>query len=862
MKNVKICIVGITVFCALSHAANAALVKLTKDSDKGFDEAYGWDSAEAPKEGNDYLVSGGYYLRGDYNEGFAGDSLQFGIVGGTEGVFFKEHAGTHTFKKLILANGYYRTWMSNNGQAAHIAGNVEVQSPESVPFRLHSTHNSGLGWYLTYWDAKFSGAEGTGLKVGPFNKAHLSKGENIFTGDNSAYSGSFYFYGTNAVAAFTAGTSLGGAILSFKSDAIVLADGTTLEFRGTSAVLEKNLNRGITVSSTGGRISVPAGKTLEVEWPIVCEGPLVKTGTGTLVLDSAIGVSDTNDGAASFTVSEGDVRFSESFVADDNLQIAVLSNAAVSVDAGREQMVGGIRFEGGAIRVSYDEATGKSGVLVLCGTGAVNKPIPVYPPSVRGIKVPFLKMPLSAGVLTGDLFVKPADHAAKNLPSATITVETQDDYQIAYARTCNLVTVTDKHPDTEEANNKAYLYPYGSDRWRWSDNDVVRAGVEYLVGKSKTVYSTGMTGDWVFPGESVTFRGEGGSRANWELGNESLRRFTGDVRTFNYSRIYPDSTNGGELHICGRLHVGSKEGSDNGLDFRAKKNMTTVIDSVVSGSGYMCFQAYADNLTNTYYFTADNTFDGTYFVYSARANTHTVLKFARSECFGPNPPSPRAKNLLLQGEGSELYIEGSQKLDHSNREIAFHGSGSMLRVEESELFDMTCKLAFSRGITARKVGGGTWAVGGEVRQEGSGDAATLAVDEGFIRADKPKALVNIKVKIAEGAGIAARYRPGETGDAANYGMMVTNSTRFAVSGETLRFKVFTEGKRVRAGERIALISVPQELESVIDAKKIVFEHDDIAGRNAVLVKNRVTISSASYICYSCRLVSGLTLILR
>ena len=102
MRKLMMSVAGMVAFGALPYAADAELVTLTKSSDKGFVEAYGWDSGKAPESGNDYLVCDGYYLRGDYSEGFAGDSLQFGIVNGSEGVFFKEHAGTHTFKKLIL----------------------------------------------------------------------------------------------------------------------------------------------------------------------------------------------------------------------------------------------------------------------------------------------------------------------------------------------------------------------------------------------------------------------------------------------------------------------------------------------------------------------------------------------------------------------------------------------------------------------------------------------------------------------------------------------------------------------------------------------------------------------------------------
>ena len=78
MKILMISIAGIVTFSISSYTVNADLVKLTKHSDKGFDEAYGWDSGKAPESGNDYLVCDGYYLRGDYNEGLR--EIRFSLV--------------------------------------------------------------------------------------------------------------------------------------------------------------------------------------------------------------------------------------------------------------------------------------------------------------------------------------------------------------------------------------------------------------------------------------------------------------------------------------------------------------------------------------------------------------------------------------------------------------------------------------------------------------------------------------------------------------------------------------------------------------------------------------------------------------
>ena len=614
--------------CLFAVTAGAATVNLTKDSGNGFTNAYGWASGKAPEAGNNYLVANGRYLRGDYSQGFAGDSLQFGIVGESEGVFFKEHAGTHTFTKLILANGYYRTWMSNDGQEAHICGAVEVTSPESAPFRLHSTHNSGTGWWITYWDAAFTGAEGTGLKVGPYPNALKSAGQTIFTGDNTSYLGSISAYGTNAVFAFTTGNSLGGALSSFRADAISLEDGTTLECQGADVTLSSSLNRGITVKATGGRISVPSGKSLRIEWPITGSGALSKTGAGTLTLASAMSLSEP------FVVDGGNVKFASGFSNAGSGGVSVVSGGDVSVVAGDEVEVSGLAFDGGAIRLSYDETTGESGVLTLNGE-CTGWPIPVYPLATRGLKVPFLKVPTSVKTVTASDFAKPEDLAATGLPSAKFTVETDGGMQTVYAEMSQIVTVA-------SGSSQAFIYP--TDANKWSDSKVMHAGADYSIGGGKKLVSWGMTGDYTIPGDSVTVAGTSSSKAQWDMGytGNDLNRITGDVRAGNYALFRPTAPDGEELHLDGRLYVYGTAGSDSSLDFRAAKSgISLVIDSVVSGAGCMSFQPGDNYYTNTYRFTANNTYTGTYFLYGPKTATLTTLEFENAESWGSNPASSR-----------------------------------------------------------------------------------------------------------------------------------------------------------------------------------------------------------------------------
>ena len=718
-------------FAAAVQNAYAATVRLTRSSDNGFVNAYGWDSGNPPESGNDYIVADGLYLRGDYSQGFAGDSLQFGIVGGTEGIFFKEHAGTHTFTKLILANGYYRTWMSNSGQAGHIAGSVQVTSPESAPFRLHSTHNGGLGWYITYWDAAITGAEGTGLAIGPYllasyNSAHLSKGQTIFTGDNSGYLGSIYAYGTNAVFTFTTGNSLGGALSSFKADALTLADGTMFECSGEDVTLAASLNRGLTVDATGGRLHVGGGKALRLEWPVTGAGPFYKVGNGKLTLAAAMSLS----AASGLTVSNGCIELVSGFSNSGDGGIAVLPECEVTVAAGDEVTVRNLALDG-ALRITYDESMATSGVLVLDSSCTPSWPIHVYTPNVREIKVPFLKVPTSLKTVTAADFAYPDDFAAADLPSAKFTVVTANGMQTVYAQTSKLVTIVDSKPSTGEANKIAYIHPWGSAKWMWSDNAVMHSGADYFAGPGKNVRSVGLSGESVMPGDSLTFSGSSSSRATFSLGNDAVTRFTGDIRTRNWVQINPTAANGSELHLDGLLYVGSTESSDHGLDFRAAKGgITLVIDSVVSGSGYFCFQPGANNRTNTYCFTSgDNTFNGTYFLYGGQTGAHTILKFASLASWGRNPATFRAESVLLQSASTmtvELYPAGSQVMAQPNRGFAFFGAGSRVRVDPDEEFTLQCPAKIRPSSHTYKVGGGTWAVGGTVNIDSTTSGSTRA----------------------------------------------------------------------------------------------------------------------------------------
>ena len=93
-------------------------------------------------------------------------------------------------------------------------------------------------------------------------------------------------------------------------------------------------------------------------------------------------------------------------------------------------------------------------------------------------------------------------------------------------------------------------------------------------------------------------------------------------------------------------------------------------------------------------------------------------------------------------------------------------------------------------------------------------------------------------------------------------MIVTNSAGFAVSGDTLKFKVATGGEKVRTSERVAILTVPEETATALNAKAVRIEHDDAYGRYAVLERENVTVLSTPCVRYSCRFIKGTKIILR
>ena len=870
IENVCLSVVACVLSCLV---AQADPVKLLRSSTTAFSAGTDWSDGNPPNSSKDYLVDSSYVLTCDYDRTFAGKSLQFGVVGGTEGVFYKLHQGTLTFSKLIFAKGYYRTWMSNAGEYCKINGPIEVLSPANAPFGFYSTHNGGPVGYAAYLNGNVSGAEGTGLLFGYYPEAKqqtaLAESKNYLNGDNSDYCGQLTFMGVNMTHFFAQNTSLGGALNAMKYDAVVLKENTTLQSNGDNLTLAANLNRGLSVDSTGGRLAVADGNALRLEWPISGSGTLRKTGAGTLTLAGAVNPAAAGATGAGFEVAEGQVVLDAGFSNVSGHSLTVDAGATLTVAPGEEITVNSLVFNGGAFAITCEVSNSEtnSGVLVLGEGCQPNWPLPVYPHAVRGVKVPFLKVPTSVGTITPASFTTPGDFPATALPSARFTVETADDVQTAYAETLPIVYV---------ATTQAFLAERSGNEKNWSDNRQVHAGADYFadttlnpdVTGNRALASSDLGGtDYTLPFESLTLRGDGayrkanlGASTTYPFNTHSL---TGDIRTYDHAKFHPSVASGQtEWNLCGKLYVGNVQTSgDVGLAVYPCSSGLYDFKSDISGSGAIAFSLPANGVEPIVSFTGKNLHNGTLFFYNKNEQPDSSLTFRfTAESFGVDLPTYRERAVILQmgGKGFTLHPFGSQRIAFENRGFVYLSGAANVEVDEDCDFELAAPFKFLADLTIRKIGGGVWAMGKQMAND-SGKIGTVKVVEGYLRAETARAFSNVKVEIDAGAGLAAKYVPGATGEAAEYGMIVTDAAKLTVAGDTLAFKVTTDGADMRRVS-VPVLTVPADLASVIDAKKIVVSHD--TSLSPEVVRENVTIDNNACVRYSCKFKSGILLIVR
>jgi hypothetical protein len=609
------------------------------------------------------------------------------------------------------------------------------------------------------------------------------------------------------------------------------------------------------VKSGGAKIKIPSGKALCIEWPISLNGEFKKIGAGTLVLASEMTFGE-NGG---FIVSEG----------------------CVSVSAGMTNAIDGISFAGGGFAVSYDSESGACGVLEVgeMPSGMIK----VRPPAERGIKIPFMKIPVSVGEIASSDFTAVADLASSGLPSFKVTVEQEGDYQVAYLETAKTITVAD-------GASAVYALLNGEG---WSDGELMHSCGDYLVdAKTAARKLTFGVGDlasldndvlnYEMPdGSSLTFTGKHqGSTAEWLV---RQKVFKGDVRAVGDNILFKPCGNTvvatassyensvGDVHtLRGRLYVSNSSLSDTGIKIETGCGRVVKIESTVSGAGTICLRSKSgvENKLCTYILSGTNDFCGRWFLYNSYHDEPWVtntFRFADERNLGRGVKGKNSE-VFMQGGRVVIHPIGSVSVDIPYRPLYFFSGHCIVKVDEGEVFKWNSPITFRNGSASKqtiayKLGRGIFAIGGNVTLEKSSSkwGYPFNVDEGYIRADNARAFSGMTVTFAEGAGIAAKYDPEATGESAQYGMIVTDPALFTVAGWKLAVKVETGGD-LMLNKSVPVLTVPASMADGVEGK--LSGTCDLPKGGVVFVRENVELDDAQYVRFSAEIRRGTVVVVR
>ena len=724
---------------------------------------------------------------------------------------------------------------------AYVRGSTKVTSPLARPFYIVPGFGNS-GWTVQ-WDAAISSDdEDAAVMVGAQDVAtfgnNLTGFTNcnstvIFAGDNSGFKGSIIANGPRATFKFTSAIALGGSSGTFNPKGLVIQNGVTVSPTETGIVLPADMSRGIYVAESGGKLNVPANMDLTVACPVSGPGILIKTGAGTLLVEST------------WQPEEGDLA---------NLAV---TEGCVAAPVGKTEVLDGLTFTGGAVGISYDATSGTSGVLELGANCTISWPLKVQPLATRGLQhIPFLKVPTSYGEITVQNFVPNGNLAALGLPSQAYEVERSGDFYVVSVSTSTIVTQKSGAANISCGNN---------DYDCWSDGLEFHANADYQVvseSKYRTYYVKPKEVDYVFPsGTSLTVNNRGGSEAQmiW-LYYKSL---TADLRLGDRTKIQLSDLDAsktftlmGSVYLCG---VNTQ--TDTATDWRVN-DATLILKAKMSGPGRMSIQTSKSSCPGTVILAGDNDFTGNIWTYSTSSSSPLTIGFSDPTNLGATPNSLQKEGFLLNARVT-LHPTKSVCINQPNRGFYVRNSCNV-RVDDGNVFDLRSPMYFCKGTVTSKLGTGVWALGGTTAlgdDKVSDAVPEISVGEGYVRADNPRAFSVVKLTFADGTGVAAKYRPGETTDVATYGMIVSEASKFSVSGGTLALRADAEGQKVNSSTRIPVMTVVPAVASTLDAKNIRID-SDVVGREAILVRDNVTIDGESYVRYSAGFERGMAIILR
>jgi len=285
----------------------------------GFSKSDYWSDGQIPSAANDYVLNQGFSLYGVTN--FPGHSLSVAH----ESAILTLKKAAMDFPDLRLYQGRIHNGIS--GGTVDLSGLISVYATDASPFQITGNGNTincvaGL---------KGSGAVKITMASGASNFRF-----NLYA-DNSAFTGAFiatnYPGSGNAVRIGIAhDAALGGALPSFRSDAICFGSGTYIY--ALSNVTLSAENRGITQAGTCS-YWVPTNTTLAIE-NVISGSILKKTDDGLLILSA----TNTFSG---FIADRGSVEArNEQALGVKTVQF--LTNTVLRLQAGRNKLENGVRL--------------------------------------------------------------------------------------------------------------------------------------------------------------------------------------------------------------------------------------------------------------------------------------------------------------------------------------------------------------------------------------------------------------------------------------------------------------------------------------------------------------------------------------
>jgi glucuronoarabinoxylan endo-1,4-beta-xylanase len=253
-----------------SAGAPTPLIVLTGSdgfTQSSFNAKGNWDDTVAPSAGSDYTAAQ-YAVRSPFlagNIAFAGHSLTLPLLSslsynGVDGC-------TLTMPNLILNGGAVN--ITYPSSYFTLAGNVSVSADSILDPGSDATHTITVA-------ANLSGS-------GKLSNGNGGPGTVSYSGSNSAFTGTMYVNG-GTVLQVASQANLGGNPAAFNAAQLTLDNAV---FQPTASFTMSNANSGVTLGSGGGNFSVNSGLALTIANPISGAGNLIKSGSGTLVLNGA-----------------------------------------------------------------------------------------------------------------------------------------------------------------------------------------------------------------------------------------------------------------------------------------------------------------------------------------------------------------------------------------------------------------------------------------------------------------------------------------------------------------------------------------------------------------------------------------------